>query len=186
MRPHRRQPTRLPRPWDSPDKNTGVGCHFLLQCVKVKSLSRVRLFVTPWTAAHQAPLSVGFSRQEYWSGVPLPSPLLTRDLSLSTSRRRAESQSHPLLLHLARRARDNNYNQCGPVAIKPRGEWTEMIALQSKAALEHEVFLCYAQAWGLIHSPKLKVAPSPLPTRKPQKFERSLEQPLPLPPRQGS
>ena len=37
MRPHRQQPTRLPRPWDSPGKNTGVGCHFLLQCRKVKS-----------------------------------------------------------------------------------------------------------------------------------------------------
>ena len=37
--PHRRQPTRLPRPWDSPGKNTGVGCHFLLQCMKVKSES---------------------------------------------------------------------------------------------------------------------------------------------------
>ena len=42
--------------------------------VKVKSLSRVRVFATPRTAAHQAPLSMGFSRQEYWSGVPLPSP----------------------------------------------------------------------------------------------------------------
>ena len=42
--------------------------------VKVKSLSRVRLFATPWTAAHQAPPSMGISRQEYWSGVPLPSP----------------------------------------------------------------------------------------------------------------
>ena len=42
--------------------------------VKGKSLSCVRLFVTPWTAAHQAPPSMGFSRQEYWSGVPLPSP----------------------------------------------------------------------------------------------------------------
>ena len=42
--------------------------------VKVKSLSRVRLFATPWTAAHQAPPSMEFSRQEYWSGVPLPSP----------------------------------------------------------------------------------------------------------------
>ena len=42
--------------------------------VKVKSLSRVRLLVTPWTAAHQAPPFMGFSRQEYWSGVPLPSP----------------------------------------------------------------------------------------------------------------
>ena len=41
--------------------------------VKVKLLSRVLLFETPWTAAHQAPLSLGFSRQEYWSGVPLPS-----------------------------------------------------------------------------------------------------------------
>ena len=41
--------------------------------VKVKLLSRVRFLVTPWTAAHQAPLSMGFSRQEYWSGVPLPS-----------------------------------------------------------------------------------------------------------------
>ena len=174
VRPRRRQPSRLPRPWDSPGKNTGVGCHFLLQCmkvksesevaqlcptpwdpmdcslpgssihgifqarvlewgaiafsplwtaaaskslqlcptlcdpvdgspagslvpgilqartlewvaisfssawkwkVKVKSLSRVRLFVTPWTAAYQAPPSMGFSRQEYWSGVPSPSPL---------------------------------------------------------------------------------------------------------------
>ena len=55
---------------------TRVGCHFLLQCVKVKvkSLSCVQLLATPWTAAYQAPLSVGFSRQEYWSGVPLPSP----------------------------------------------------------------------------------------------------------------
>ena len=43
--------------------------------VKVKSLSRVWLFVTPWTAAYQAPPSMGFSRQEYWSGVPLPSPM---------------------------------------------------------------------------------------------------------------
>ena len=43
--------------------------------VKVKSLSRVRLLATSWTAAYQAPPSMGFSRQEYWSGVPLPSPL---------------------------------------------------------------------------------------------------------------
>ena len=76
--PHRRQPTRLPHPWDSPGKNTGVGCHFLLQCIKVKSESEVAqscpTLATPWTAAYQAPLSMGFSRQEYWSRVPLPSP----------------------------------------------------------------------------------------------------------------
>ena len=41
VRPHRRQPTRLPRPWDSPGKNTGMGCHFLFQCMKVKSESEV-------------------------------------------------------------------------------------------------------------------------------------------------
>ena len=41
VRPHRRQPTRSPRPWDSPGKNTGVGCHFFLQCMKVKSESEV-------------------------------------------------------------------------------------------------------------------------------------------------
>ena len=78
LQPHRRQPTRLPCPWDSPGKNTGVGCHFLLQCMRVKSesesLSRIQLLATPWTTAHQAPLSMGFSRQEYWSGVPMPSP----------------------------------------------------------------------------------------------------------------
>ena len=38
----------------------------------VQSLSRIQLFVTPWTVAHQAPLSTGFSRQEYWSGLPFP------------------------------------------------------------------------------------------------------------------
>ena len=42
--------------------------------VKVKSLSRVRLFATPWTVAYDAPLSIRFSRQEYWSGLPFPSP----------------------------------------------------------------------------------------------------------------
>ena len=78
VRPHRRQPTRLSHPWDSPGKNTGVGCHFLLQCMKVKSERKVTqsctTLATPWTAAYQAPPSMGFSRQKYWSGVPLPSP----------------------------------------------------------------------------------------------------------------
>ena len=77
VRPRRRQPTRLPHPWDSPGKNIGVGCHFLLQWkwkVKVKSLSHVWLFATPWIVAYQAPQSMEFSRQEYWSGLPFPSP----------------------------------------------------------------------------------------------------------------
>ena len=54
-----------------------MGCHFLLQCMKVKSESKVTqscaTLATPWTAAYQAPPSMGFSRQEYWSGVPWPS-----------------------------------------------------------------------------------------------------------------
>ena len=126
VRPHRQQPTRLPHPGDSPGKNTGVGCHFLLHCIKVKSESEVGqscptlcnpidgrppgspvpgnlrartlelgchvllqcmkvksesevgqscpTLRTPWTAAYQAPPPMGFSRQEYWSGVLLPSP----------------------------------------------------------------------------------------------------------------
>ena len=58
---------QTPRPWDSPGKNTGVGCHSLLQCmkwkVKGKSLSRVWLCVSPWTVAYKDPPSMGFSRK---------------------------------------------------------------------------------------------------------------------------
>ena len=78
MWPHRQQPTRLPRPWDSPGRTLEwVAISFSNAWkwkVKVKSLSRIRLLVTSWTAACQAPPSMGFSRQEYWSGLPLPSP----------------------------------------------------------------------------------------------------------------
>ena len=47
---------------------------YLLCILHAQSLSRVQLFATPWTVAHQAPLSVGFSRQDYWSGLPFPPP----------------------------------------------------------------------------------------------------------------
>ena len=64
VRPQRQQTTRLPCPWDSPGRNTGVGCHFLLQGMKVRSESEVAqsclIFVTPWTAAYQAPPSMDF------------------------------------------------------------------------------------------------------------------------------
>ena len=100
-----------PPSWNSPDKNTGVGCLSFLQgifptqglnpglphCRRMlyqlshqgssptffvsalymlctQLFSRVRLFATPWTAARQAPLSMGLSRQEYWSGLPCPPP----------------------------------------------------------------------------------------------------------------
>ena len=88
--PHRRQPTRLHCPWESLGKNTGVGCHFLLQCMKVKSESEVAqscpTLAIPWTAAHQAPPSMGFSRQEYWSGVTLPSLITNLDKCIKKQR----------------------------------------------------------------------------------------------------
>ena len=78
VRPQRWQPTRLPRPQDSPGKNTGVGCHFLLQCLKVKSESEdaqsCPTLSDPMDCSPSGSSSMGFSRQEYWSGVPLPSP----------------------------------------------------------------------------------------------------------------
>ena len=79
--PQRWQPTRLPCPWDSPGKNAGVGCHFLLQCMKVKSESEVTQSCLtpsdPMDCSLPASSIMGFARQEYWSGVPLPSPKAT-------------------------------------------------------------------------------------------------------------
>ena len=81
VRPRGLQPTRLLRPWDSPGKNTGLGCHFLLQCMKVKSesevaqsrrtLSDVMDCGLPGTYVH------GFSRQEYWSRAQLSVELIS-------------------------------------------------------------------------------------------------------------
>ena len=74
VQPHKRQPTRLPRPWDSPGKNTGVGCHFLLQCMKAKSESEVAqscpTLRNPIDCSLPGSSIHGFARQEYWSGVP--------------------------------------------------------------------------------------------------------------------
>ena len=81
VRPHRRRPARLLRPWDAPGKNTGVGHHFLLQCMKVESESEVAQSCPTLSDPYQAPPSMGFSRQEYWSGVPLPSPFVNITLS---------------------------------------------------------------------------------------------------------
>ena len=64
--------------------------------MKVKSLSHVRLLATPWTAAYQAPPSMGFSRQEYWSGVPFPSPI--RAPSLHQSRGKDIVSRRPCVL----------------------------------------------------------------------------------------
>ena len=79
VQPHRWQPTRLRHPWDSPGKNPGVGCHFLLQCMKEKSETEVTQSCPTLSDPMDCSLSGSsiheFSRQEYWSGVPLPSPI---------------------------------------------------------------------------------------------------------------
>ena len=78
MQPHRPQPTRFPHPWDSPGKNTGVGCHFLLQ-MNENEKWKWSCSVVPNSYRHHGlqPTRLlhpwDFSRQEYWSRVPLPS-----------------------------------------------------------------------------------------------------------------
>ena len=109
-----RQPTSLPGPWDSPGKNTGVGCHFLLQCVKVKSESEVTQSVplpaTPWTAAFQAPPSMGFSRQEYLSGMPLPS-LSTEEYTSSKMKYNQNFPGGPVAKTLHSQCRRPGFNR---------------------------------------------------------------------------
>ena len=84
VRPQRWQPTRLPCSWDSLGKNTGVGCHFLLQCMKVKSESEVAQSCLTLSdhmdcSLPGSSIHMGFARQEYWSGVPLPSLSWSRE-----------------------------------------------------------------------------------------------------------
>ena len=93
VRPHRRQPTRLPRPWDSPDKNTGVGCHFLLQCMKVKIESEVAQpcptlsdpmdCSLPGSSAH----GIFQARVLEWGAIAFSLVALRRDYSLVAVRR---------------------------------------------------------------------------------------------------
>ena len=119
--------------------------------VKVKSLSHVQLFTTPWTAAHQAPLSMGFSRQEYWSGVPLPSPKMRQSNIL-----------HPLL----------------GVHQTPRASMSEMFAFtkpQTPCSYTHPPFFLWHKMpssgkctsswafgeWAGAFVPRLRAAPFP-------------------------
>ena len=85
VQPHRRQPTRLLRPWDSPSKNIGVGCHFLLQCMKVKSeIAKSCLTLTdPMDCSLPGSSVHGIFQQEYWSGLPFPSPMRESEVTQS-------------------------------------------------------------------------------------------------------
>ena len=77
VQPHRWQPTRPHCPWDSPGKNTGVGCHFLLQCMKLKSESEVAqsclTLSNPMDCSPPGSFIHGIFQARVWSGVPLPS-----------------------------------------------------------------------------------------------------------------
>ena len=79
VQPLRRRPTRLPHPWDSPGKNTGVGCHFLLQCMKVKSESEVTqscpTVCDPIDVSPPGSPVPGILQARTWSGLPFPSPM---------------------------------------------------------------------------------------------------------------
>ena len=89
VRPHRQQPTRLPRPWDSLGKNTGVGCHFLFQCMKVKSESEV--------AQLRPTLS---ARKFLFNPLFLPSYTIKWDLSTTRVAVRHSKTLEPELAHL--------------------------------------------------------------------------------------
>ena len=79
VRPHRRQPTRLPCPWDSPGKNTGVGCHFLLQCMKVKSESEAAVLCPtlcdPMDCSPAGSSAHGIFQARVLEWAPSPSPI---------------------------------------------------------------------------------------------------------------
>ena len=77
--PHRQQPTRLLCPWDSPGKNTGVGCHFLFQCMHAKLLQSCLTLCNPMDSSQLGSSVHRISRQEYWSGLPFPSPTSIHD-----------------------------------------------------------------------------------------------------------
>ena len=96
VRPCRQQPIRLPRPWDSPGKNTGVCCHFLLECRKWKRETEIAqpcpTLSTPWTTAHQAPPSRNFPGKSTGVGCHC---LLQRREPSNAQRYQVETRNNP-------------------------------------------------------------------------------------------
>ena len=110
VQPHRWQPTRLPHPWDSPGKNTGVGCHFLLQCMKVKSESEVAQscptlrdpmdYSPPGSSVH----GIFQAKVLEWGAIAfsmtnLDSILKSRDITLSTKVRLVKAMVFPVVMY---------------------------------------------------------------------------------------
>ena len=128
VRPHRWLPTRLPHPSDSPGKNTGVGCHFLLQCMKVKNETEVAqsclTLSDPMDCSLPGSSAVGFSRQKYWSGLPLPSPTIpaysTTTYSLQSNQNCWISQQAQIIIVLCL-VIQSCLPLCDPIAGSPSG-----------------------------------------------------------------
>ena len=119
VRPHRRQPTRLPRPQDSPGKNTGVGCHFLLQCMKVKSESEVS----------QSSLTLSDLHGSYSPGAPIfkfPHPVISSSLFFSFKELSSPLPTPSSSLSYAERTR---YPQGTPVPMPTASSWGYMAGL---------------------------------------------------------
>ena len=142
--------------------------------VKVKSLSRVRLLATPWTVAYQALPSIGFSRQEYWSGLPLPSPQVVLDNVKCTNRASLVAQTLKICLQCSRRCVRAKLLQlclilCDPVNCNPPGssvhgilqgrtlEWFAIPPLQG-------IFQTQGLNWSLLHLMHWQTGSFPLET----------------------
>ena len=102
----------------------------------MKSISRVRLFVTPWSAAYQAPPSMGFSRQEYWSGMPLPSPAINYYKSLNGNKQKKDRIIIPDLSKVASIGLPSN--DCSSPGLP--GPWQEP-SIMCLNILAHEMLL---------------------------------------------
>ena len=115
VRPHRRQPTRIPHLWDSPGKNTGVGCHFLLQCMKEKSESEVTqlclTFRNPMDCSLPGSSIHGIFQARVLEWLPLPSPMTNldnvlkgRDNTLPTKVYTVKAMGFPVLMYICESA----------------------------------------------------------------------------------
>ena len=120
MQPHRGQPTRLPHPWDSPGKNTGMGCHFLLQCMKVRSESEVAkacpTLSNPMDSSLSGASILGISQARVLEWVAIafsPHPYMTTGKTIALTRRNFVGKIMSLLfIMLSRREGNGNPLQC--------------------------------------------------------------------------
>ena len=148
VRPHRRKPTRLPRPWDSPGKNTGVGCHFLLQCMKVKSESEVAQSC-PTLSDPMDCSPPGFSfhgifqaRVLEWGAIAFSTDTPGRTENNTHSKSRAQTFITALLTTAAKW----KYSPCQPVDDWINKRWSSH-AVGVYSAIRRNEVLIYATTW---------------------------------------